>query len=57
MQSLAAAEQDAIRAEDQVEEAAAKPLEDTLAAVEVDDNSDDLNEEGDEDSQEDEPEE
>jgi len=64
--SLAAAEKDAIRAEDQVEEAAvaagAMLMEDTLAAIKVNDNSDalinviplkngdDLNEEGDEDS-------
>ena len=69
LQSLAAAEKDAIRAKDQVEEVAiaagAMSMEDTLAAIKVDDNSDalinviplkdgdDLNKKGDEDSQED----
>ena len=69
LQSLAAAEKDAIRAKNQVEEAAiaigAMLIEDTLAAIKVDDNSDalidviplkdgdNLNKEGDKDSQED----
>ena len=73
LQSLAIAEKDTIRAENQVEETAVatgtKPLEDTLAAIEVNNNSNtsinaiplkdgnNFNEKGNENSQEDESEE